>query len=239
MKSDLLAEIRAKAQAGVGRRMFGQADESERLLHKLGADIATSCGCSVAFGRQKDSGRALQKVTAEKGGDWYALYDVVRMTILAPDEARLRRVQSAVRARCTPQNRLGLIRDIELRPDQSACGYSGLLFVVRLQNERPGEIQANLPNVLYGQFPEPTFRELVGDAGFTRVQGRYQIEGGIGHQLYEVYRAAPGSPQGSQAAALSRRYFDYLRGIPDPSNGRAIRRDVDRFRRAHRHHFLG
>ncbi len=239
MSQDFLSQIRAQAQQRIARRMYGQADESERLLQQLGTDIATACGCTAVFGAQKNLGRAQQKVMGEKGGDWYELYDVVRMTILAPNISTLRQVQTMIRTQCTARNGLGIIRDFEQVASQSACGYSGLNFVVRLQNGEAGEIQANLPNVLYGQFKESLFQQVFGVSLFMRIKSSYQVEGGVGHPFYEIYRTGRGTMQGKQAADLSTRYFNYLRGMPNLNVGKALQQEIDTFKQSNRSAFRG
>ena len=47
---------------------------------------------------------------------------------------------------------------------QDPCGYSGLNFVVRLPNERPGEIQVNIPEMIYGKEKEEVARDAIGVA---------------------------------------------------------------------------
>jgi len=215
MAGDFLSQIRNKAQEGIANRLFADATATDEQLRTLGTAIAEKCGATPIFGPIKQRGRATEKVQGDYGGDWYDLKDAVRMTIVAPTSAQLKAVQSEVRRQCVARNGLGLIKDIETSANISPCGYSGLNFVIRMANGRPAEIQANIPEVMYGQLSEKLFCDTVGRAKFTEIKGRYWIDGGRGHGLYEIYRSAPGSPNAKQAAAISKRYFNFLRGMPN------------------------
>jgi hypothetical protein len=235
----LLAQVRAKAQQGIADRLFAQANASDDQLRQLARNIAAATGSTPVFGPVKDRGRAAEKVAADYGGDWYDLKDAVRLTLIAPDAGGLRRIQHEVRARCRPEHGLGLLKDLELHPQMSPCGYSGLNFVVRLRNGQPGEIQANVAEMMYAKMKEKSFRESLGDALYTQIRGRYLLTGGLSHVLYEVYRVAPASPAGQRAAALSRAYHDYFRRSPDARVRMALERDLTAFRAAHPQVFVG
>src|SRR5262249_42136407 len=151
----LTEEIRAKAQDRIASHLFADATTTMEHLSKVGEYIAVMSGCMkpqtldpwVYYGPLKDRQRANEKVQGG-GGDWYDLKDVVRMTIIAPSANHLRDVQAKIREQCVPQNRMGIIKDAEVFAHSHACGYSGLNFVVRLPNGRPGEIQVNTPEII-------------------------------------------------------------------------------------------
>ena len=96
---------------------------------------------------------------------------------------------------------------------QDPCGYSGLNFVVRLPDERPGEIQVNIPEMIYGKEKEEVARDAIGVETLDPEQ--VPDRGGLGHSLYEIYRVAPAGYIGRLAAMVSRSYYAYLRGYPD------------------------
>ncbi|MFT7287369.1 MAG: hypothetical protein ACI87W_001483, partial [Halieaceae bacterium] len=181
------------------------------------------------FGPIKEQGRAAEKVQGDYGGDWYDLKDAVRMTIVAPTPSSLKQVQSLIRAQCVPRNGFSLLKDSEDFAERSACGYSGLNFVISMSNGPPAEIQANIPGVMYGQMSEKLFRETIGAAKFSEIKGRYRLDGGLGHRLYEIYRVAPGSANAKQVALLSKSYFNCLRGVPNPVAYQALQRDLSGF----------
>lgn len=227
-----LAQIRAKAQEGIARRMFNDAGNTDSQLRSLGTAIADKCGCLPVFGPIKDKERAGQKVANDYGGDWYDLKDAVRMTIVAPTGAQLRQVQATIRVMCVPSNGYSILKDFETTPATNACGFSGLNFVISLPGGRPGEIQANIPEVIYGQASEERFRKTIGAAKHGEIKTRFGIDGGIGHALYEVWRVAPTTPAALRAAAISRAYYDYLRGQPNRQACDALLAQLDAFERA-------
>jgi hypothetical protein len=121
---------------------------------------------------------------------------------------------------------------------QDPCGYSGLNFVVRLANERPGEIQVNIPEMIYGKEKEKVAREAVGDALYIGIRNKFRIEGGLGHSLYEIYRVAPAGYIGRLAAQISRSYYAYLRGYPDMRQLSRLKEAVDEIKRKEPSKFL-
>ncbi|MEZ5402630.1 MAG: hypothetical protein R2729_23340 [Bryobacteraceae bacterium] len=124
------------------------ADSTDSELRALGSEIARKCGADAIFGPTKRKDRAEQKVNADFGGDWYALNDAVRMTLVAPDAVILEALQAEVRRRCVASNGLGLARDSENLPQNSPCSFSGLYFVVTLSNRRNAEIHPH-PEPIY------------------------------------------------------------------------------------------
>lgn len=214
-----LAELRQKSQQDIKRRMFAAADSANAKLCLLGDAIAEECGALPLYGQTKGQQRAQEKVDLEYGGDWYELKDAVRMTLVAPNAVGMDRVRDAMRRTCVASNGYGLIKDAQTRPEADPCGYSGHNFVIRLPGGRTGEIQVNTVAMMYGKMRKARFVETEG-LGLEKYQechARYQIEGGLGHALYEVYRVAPSSAKGLQAAAISRAYYQRLRGeLPRP-----------------------
>ncbi len=237
MNQDFLSQIRKKAQQGIARRLFADADKTDAELRALGSEIASKCGATPVFGSIKEKGRSAAKVGGDYGGDWYELKDAVRMTIVAPNLNSLKQVQVLIRTQCTARNGLGLLKDTEVFAHSSACGFSGLNFVVSLSNGRPAEIQANIPEIMYGQMSEKLFRETIGVPRLNEIKNRYRIDGGLGHGLYEIYRLAPASVKGRQAALLSKAYFNLLRGAPNGNVSQELQRELSAFVKDNPHVF--
>lgn len=208
-----LEELVEKAQKGISRRLFSEENikETQKQLQDLGDAVAKANGCTVKYGPVKTKPRAEEKVKADYGGDWYEIKDVVRMTIIAPDTAKLQKVAEAIRKACKPSEGRGLLKDFECKAEKSPCGYSGLNFVALLPNGRPGEIQVNVPEIMFGQMVEKTFEEIVGSQVAAEMKKEYGIEGGLGHIFYELYRVKPDAPESKEAAAMSKEYFAFLR----------------------------
>lgn len=228
-RPEFLSQLRNKAQQGIARRLFADANETDAELRALGTEIASKCGATPIFGPVKEQGRAEQKVQGDYGGDWYDLKDAVRMTIVAPNPISLKQVQGMIRAQCVARNGFSLLKDIEVFAHTSACGYSGLNFVISMSNHRPAEIQANIPEVMYGQMSEKLFRETIGPVKLNEIKGRYRIDGGLGHGLYEIFRVAPTGVKARQAALLSKSYFNYLRGFPNLAVYQTLQRELSAF----------
>lgn len=78
----------------------------------------------------------------------------------------------------------------------------------------PGEIQANIPTIMYGKMSKKDLITLFGEPQFNALaQECFLIEGGIGHIFYEIYRSDKTGQNGKDAAALSKRYHDFLRSL--------------------------
>lgn len=210
-------EVFRKAQDGIRNRLFKEAQQSDELLRSLGAKIANEFGCAIAYGPIKGLDRASQKVNAptEKegyGGDWYQLKDVVRLTIVAPRLPQVKQVGDRVRATCVLGSGMKILKDVETFPSIDPCGYSDLKFVIRLPNERPAEIQVNIPTMIYGKEDEKVSKVVLGAPTFNRLKCMFGVDGGYGHKLYEIYRSAPATNKGKFAAGVSFDYYGYLRG---------------------------
>jgi hypothetical protein len=167
------------------------------------------------------------------------------MTIVAPTPERLQQVADMIRTTCVARDKMGILKDSGTVPgfneNYQGCGYSGVNlvisemarsankdlkddacgfsmwnFVVRLPNGRPAEIQVNVPELIYGKQKKETAIKQIGAEKWAEINARFQIEGGLGHTLYEIYRAAPASEIGKLAASVSRQYNCYLRGYYNP-----------------------
>lgn len=230
---DFATQIRLKAQEGIKRRMFAAADSTTAKLFTVGGNIAEECGCIPIYGSVKDPGKAQEKVDREYGGDWMNLKDAVRMTIVVPPHVPMQRVQHVVRATCRPSNGYSLMKDTETRPQDDPCGYSGVNFVIALPGGgRPGEIQVNTTEMMYGKMRKVRFLESVGQHYYGKIKGDYAVEGGLGHALYEIYRVEPHpkSEKADAAATLSKDYYSYLRGKPDANTAAMLRASINGYR---------
>jgi hypothetical protein len=230
-----LAELRLKSQQDIKRRIFETADSANAKLCTLGGAIAEECGALPLYGPTKGEKRAQEKVDLEYGGDWYELKDAVRMTIVAPTQVGMDKVRDAMRRTCVASNGYGLIKDAQTRPEMDPCGYSGHNFVIRLPGGRTGEIQVNIVAMMYGKMRKARFVETegLGQEKYQECNARYRVEGGLGHALYEVYRVAPASPKGQQAAQISRDYYNRLRGELVLPGEDPLKESIAAFRKAY------
>lgn len=232
-KQHLLKDIRTEAQSRIGKKIYADAPESQKLLHEFGDKVAHDCGCMKVHGPIKTRERAEQKLADRLGGDWFEMRDTVRMTIIAPDMTALRKVQATIRAGAVAHRGLGIIRDFELLAKQSPCGYSGVNFAIRLQNGQAGEIQVNIPEVMYGQFAPEIFAGILGKETAQKIRAAKGVEGGLGHPFYEIYRTGKSTPSGKQAADLSTRYFECLRSHSGSKAQSQLVNEITAFRKDH------
>jgi hypothetical protein len=155
-----------------------------------------------------------------------------KVTGVTPE--KLTAIKDKIKLVCTPSKGLTLIKNEEAlpgtpgnRPRDNPCGYSGLNFVVRLTAGGdsgmtgwyfgtltpgwPGEIQANIPAMMYGKMSEKNLCSIFDQEGYNSLKSELGIEGGISHDFYEIWRVDRTGPNGLTAAELGGRYHDYLR----------------------------
>lgn len=247
MTKDLFSEMRQKAQDRIKKQLFDEANKEDGgtndLLKRLGDEIAKTCECTVSYGPIKAEDSATRKLLTDyskKGiyvpeGDWYEMKDLVRLTIIAPDSGRLERVGAMIRSRCVASVGMGIVKDQQTFGHTDPCGYSGLNFVVRLTNGHMGEIQANIPAIMYGKMKPSEFKNVVGDEEYSKLKYRFRIDGNRGHGLYEVWRSSGcNSVRQRRVAMISKMYYNYLRGFPDPRVCEELKRELEPIVRANR-----
>ena len=173
---------------------------------------------------------------------------------------KLTAIKDKVKLVCTPSIGLTLIKDDEAlpgkpdaRPKDNPCGYSGLNFVVRLTIGGdaggsgwhfpaltpgwPGEIQANIPAMMYGKMSEEHLCQLFDQDGYNNLKRELDIEGGISHVFYEIWRVDRKGDKGIAAAELGGRYHDYLREPKTFGNKAKLIADIKTFKTANRAQF--
>ena len=193
----------------------------------------------------KEEASIRKKIDKEYGGDFYRTKDVVRMTLIAADQDALNKVQNKLLEHCRdPSKGLRKIKNEMTTADDligNACGYSGLNFVVTLRNGRNGEIQGNIPNIMFGKMSRESFCKAFGNnLKHDELRMRYRIKCGMGHGLYKIWDNNPNSIDGKRAAALSKKYYAFLREkSPDPKKGDALNSDLVSIKKEFLRFFLG
>ena len=228
-----LGEIRRTAQEKIFRSLYHDAGASNEELIQLALAVSKACHDRIKIipGPVKGEARARQKTAWDYGGDFHDLKDVVRMTIIADDKNYLNQVRQALVAYCVPSNGYGVIKNAETLPENDPCGYSGLNFVAKLPNGRSGEIQANTPNIMFGKMSKEKFVKFLNPSKHAEIQGKYGIECGLGHGLYEVYRSNQ-QGGGNTAAELSKRYYGFLRSTtPNISTRDSLQSELTAFKK--------
>lgn len=244
MPADMSRAIRELAQGTIKANLFRSQDEANDELKQIGAAIAAKCRCKVMYGPPKSQDSANRKLMSDysKGvvpeGDWHEMKDLVRLTFLGNNAVETAAIANEVKRYCgvgtsdiVGGKGLSLIKKEETLPSSNACAYSGYNFVVRLRCGVPGEIQVNIPEVLYGKGPKDDFCNAAGQDSWDRIRSRFQIESSLGHGLYEVWRKDKGASLNSRMAAnLSRQYYDYLRSVPNIGVARPLQGELTAFK---------
>lgn len=210
-RQTLLKDLTARAQGRIRTGAFSAAAESREEIATIGRAIADRFRGWAAIPDIKGEARASQKVGSDYGGDWMSIRDLARMTIIVPSVAECRMVVEELKRTFSAANKRGILQIKDVNPTQDPCGYSSMTVFVRTSNDRPAEIQVNTPEMIYAKQSEGTVKGILGTQAYMGIKGKYQLEGGLGHALYDVYRVAPGSSAGLASAALSKRYYNYFR----------------------------
>ncbi len=211
----LLNDITRAAQERIKKGAFADAEGSKGEIETLCEPIAKKYGGVIASAPVKSMERASEKVGLDYGGDWFGIKDLARMTIIVPTMANCRAVLAELRSVFTPSQGRGIIQVKEVTPEMDPCGYSSITVFVRTSNGRPAEVQINIFEIIYAKQGESTVRRIIGPNRFMKIKLAYQLEGGLGHALYEIYRVAPASAKAKQAAELSKAYYNYFRHPPN------------------------
>ena len=236
-----LGEIRRTAQEKIFKNIYARSGVTSKELLTLAQVVNDACGGSLKIfaGPTKGEARARKKTAWDYGGDFLDLKDVVRMTIIAQNKNDLGRVRQALVTYCMPSNSngYGVIKNAETLPIHDPCGYSGLNFVAKLPNGQSGEIQVNFHNIMFGKMSKENFCTDIGAYLHNRIAASHGIEPGMGHGLYEIYRSNIGGA-GQSAAALSKKYYGFLRDItPNASTRDALKSELANIKREFRQAF--
>jgi hypothetical protein len=226
-RAAFLKDIKDAAQSRIKTNAFAGAAAAKAEIEQVGLAIATKYRGVVSTAPIKSEERASQKVSLDYDGDWYSIKDLARMTIVVPTLATCRSVLVDLKQSFTASQGRGIIQVKDVSADADPCGYSSTTVFVRTSNGWPAEIQINVPEIIYAKQSEDSVRRILGVRWFMNIKMKYQLDGGLGHALYEIYRVAPGSEQGQAAAALSRSYYNYFRSpIPNMTARDGLRQSL-------------
>jgi len=93
-----------------------------------------------------------------------------------------------------------------------SLGYSGISSTIKTQSGIYGEIQVNSPAMIYAKEPETLARVLLGNDVYNTVATQTKVPGGLGHHLYEQWRAPNVNPSEAKIIAeKSKAYYDAIR----------------------------
>ncbi|WP_109108868.1 hypothetical protein [Azospirillum sp. TSO35-2] len=220
-----LNRIKDAAQSRIKAGAFADAEASKAEIEQVGQGIAAKHRGVISAAPIKSMDRASQKVGIDYDGDWHSIKDLARMTIVVPTLSDCRSVLVDLKRAFTASQGRGIIQVKEVTADADPCGYSSTTVFVRTSNGRPAEIQINVPEIIYAKQSEDSVRRILGPQWFMNIKMKYQLDGGLGHALYEIHRVAPGSSRAQSAAALSRSYYAFFRQrVPSPSAAAGLRK---------------
>jgi hypothetical protein len=230
-----LSEIRTEGQRRLKDKLWDAREESNKQLMEIAEAVSLKTGCKMQHGPIKTWRSASRKLKTDYSkdvpeGDWLLMKDLVRTTLIGSSVEHTRDIQQAIVQYCgvgtsglkkirfgESAQTLHLVKNVETKKGDrdNECGYSGVNCVVILHTGHPGEIQVNVPGVLFGKGPKEDFVAAHGQQVWDQIKSRYQIESSIAHGLYEIFRENKKNAIGTEAADLSVDYYDYLRGQPN------------------------
>ncbi len=183
--------------------LYKKAPAAKIELDNLATKIADESGGTVAKAPLKSMERAQQKIDSDYGGDPTKIKDIVRNTIVVPEDqiptvtAKLQDAGAAVKVKTA---------------DADPLGYSGVNTTLKTSNGLTGEIQVNSPEIIYAKGPPEVAKSILGEDGFNAMQERTGLPSGAGHDLYEQWRVLPEeSPEAKALAQQSRDYYNAIR----------------------------
>lgn len=184
--------------------MYALTDVLRGILNAINVQYAPPKGMLRTEDKIIDAGKGGYR------GDASLLKDQVRCTIVCKQE--LSAVQAEIYKTCNDVNGIRLVKS-NLDAYRKRVGYSDLNNVVRFPNDMYGEIQANSLNGLYGKDAKDGWLKATGQglSEYLRLSRKVGIEGGFGHQLYEIARSTKNSTQvRDKANALAKQYYDCI-----------------------------
>lgn len=165
------------------KEIYKKAPAAKKIIDKKADLLAKKYGGTVSKVEPKKYESAFNKVKDKYGGDIEQLGDVVRNTIIVKDKEALKKA----------------MREIELDPDviestftdigDDILGYTGGNVKIRAGGIK-GEIQLNIPSVIYAKEEAEIAKAILGSKEYNRLNELYKSKGGRGHILYNEAKAA-------------------------------------------------
>jgi uncharacterized Zn-binding protein involved in type VI secretion len=183
--------------------MYEKAPAAKAELDDFATKIANESGGQVAKAPIKSMERAQQKIDTDYEGDPSQIKDIVRNTIVVPEDQI-----PVVTSKLQDAGASAKIIDADSNP----MGYSGVNTTMKTSNGLMGEIQVNSPEMIYAKGPPEMARSILGEDGFNDMQQKTGLPSGTGHDLYEQWRVLPDKTS-AQAQALSQQSRDYYNAI--------------------------
>ncbi len=184
--------------------MYQKAPAAKAELDDFATQIANELGGQVAKTTIKFMERAQQKIDSDYDGDPSEIKDIVRNTIVVPDD-QIPVVTSKL------QDAGASVKIIDA--DSNLLGCSGTNTTLKTSTGLTSEIQINSPEMIYAKGPPDVARSILGEDGFNDLQQKTGLPSGTGHDLYEQWRVLPDktSPEAQSLSQQSRNYYNAIR----------------------------
>lgn len=152
----------------------------------------------AVIGPTKKSSRVMQKTIHEYEGDPTKVKDVIRSTVIAKDAKQLEDVVA----------HMSKEKNFHRRKDQhTEEGYKGHIFNYNYPNGVVGEIQANVPHMIYAKEKEKDAKGILGSKLYSQIQKKTGMQSGMGHHHYEKLRNPKSTPEMKVKAAEDSRHY--------------------------------
>lgn len=166
-------------------------DEDIRLMLKLAAQskdevldkarmLAEEFGGTYTTSHATKTFDSLKRKVLKDGTTPYMMKDTVRTTVIVEEE----QIEAC---KAAAQKIDGFAR-LKVQLPEKMDGYSGNIVNIETNNGIFGEIQINTPEMIYGKQDEKTALSMLGEKRYNAIRKATGIEGGLGHDLYEVIR---------------------------------------------------
>ena len=221
-------ELRAKQHQIMGNVVYrGALALQDRLVAEAEKVAARIPGAVVLRPPgAKGKVRATEKVNKEYGGDWLAIKDMARCTLVVRYPTLLDQAVRAVNAHFRASNGFTVFEEKITIGAFNAAGYSGLTVFVQSGGNK-GEVQINTPALMHAK-SLPEFRDAFPPQKEAEMKATYPlVPGGLGHKLYDTFRDDNATPITRRAYAhASKFYYNYFRSWPPNMNWGMMARDA-------------
>jgi hypothetical protein len=238
---ELFKEFVAMGGPGSGRHPEGKADvtiilpdspeveayaikaqESGKEIDHIGRKIAGMVGGQASVVDYKSSSSIARKANDYYKGNINKVKDAVRTTVIVEKQ----NIQQAIeKAKQIP----GYVYTNERNPGTDSLGYKGHAIIFKTKNGMFGEVQINSPELTYAKEPESKARKMLGDVKYDELAKRTGIKGGLGHKLFEEWRALRGEHSASRKKEIefeSKQYYKQFFALINMKSNYEIIRDL-------------
>jgi len=149
-------------------------------LDEIAQKVAKDNGGTVTPINYKKVDRIVEKANKEYGGDIAKVKDAVRNTIVVEKQSQFKKVIKEIQD-------TGIVHKVKIF-ENDALGYEGVLISVKNKEGVWGEIQLNIPELIYAKEKPADASFILGKSRFEAIKKKFGAEGGLGHKYYEKYR---------------------------------------------------